>query len=358
VLGSRVTMTRGRPGDERTAPTLEQVARVAGVSIATASRVVTGAVPVSPARRARVEQAISLLGYVPDERARDLRRNAQKTIGLLVPTLADPLHAEIFRMLHRALHRDGFSLSVFETNGAGDTERAAIDVLVRAHARAVVVSAPAGLAPAGAQLLRRRDMRLIFYGDRPPQPAATCVCVDDHDGARLLTGHLIGLGHRRIGFLAGPLDGSTGVDRHAGYRAALEAEGIALDPRLVAGFGWTSEIGRQAADTLLASPGRPTALLAAHPLLAAGALLAIRARGLSVPADISLASFSESDHIRFVDPPITCLSGLAAGIADGIMMAVRQDHTGTIEVPLTASMRASTAEPPAAAQPGSPTNPG
>ncbi len=339
-------MPRGRPPDERSAPTLEQVARVAGVSIATASRVVTGAVPVSPDRRARVQQAISLLGYVPDERARDLRRRVHKTVGLLVPSLGDPLHADVFRILHRELSRDGFTLLVFETTGKADAEKASMDVLVRNHARAVVVAAAAGLAPPILQLLRRRDIRAIFYNDRPPQPAATCVCVDDHGGALLLTSHLIGLGHRRIALVAGALDGSTGVDRHAGYSAALAAAGSATDPQLVAGFGWTSEVGRQAATGLLRIADPPTAILAAHPSLAAGALIAIRERGLDIPGDISLASFFESDYLRFVDPPITCLGGLGAAVAAGIMTTLRTEHTGLVEIPLAASIRGSTAAPP------------
>jgi LacI family transcriptional regulator len=318
---------------------------MAGVSIATASRVVTGAVPVSADRRARVEQAIAELEYVPDERARDLRRATTRTVGVLLPSLASPLHGEIFRRVHRALQRKGSTVLVFESDGDRVAERAAVDVLVRSHARAVVVAAATGLAPDAMQLLRRRDIRVVFFGDRPPDVRQACVCVDDHGGSRLLTDHLTGLGHRRIGLLCGALDGSTGFDRRAGHLDALAAAGIDHDPDLVAAFDWTLPSGRDAAGRLLDLADPPTAILAAHPVLAAGALLAIRERDLRIPDDVSLASFFESDHIRYVAPAITCLTGIGEAMADAIVDALAHRRTGRIDVPVAVALRPSTGPP-------------
>lgn len=326
-------------------PTLEQVARLAGVSIATASRVVTGAVPVSADRRARVEQAIAELDYVPDERARDLRRATTRTVGIVVPSLASPLHGEVFRLVHRALQRRGSTVLTFESDDDRAVERAAVEVLVRSHARAVVVSAAAGLAADAMQLLRRRDIRVVFFGDRPPDPRQACVCVDDHGGARLLTEHLIGLGHRRIGLLCGALAGSSAIDRRAGHLEALATAGIPLDPRLVAGDDWTLQSGRTATAGMLALADRPTAILASHPVLAAGALLELREEGLRVPDDLSLASFFESDHIRYVTPAITCLTGVGEGMAEAIVGALGHRDAGRIDVPLVAALRPSTGPP-------------
>ena len=156
--------------------------------------------PGSADRRARVERAIAELDYVPDERARDLRRATTRTVGIVVPSLESPLYGEVFRLVHRALQRGGSTVLMFESDDDRDAERAAVEVLVRSHARAVVVAAAGGLAPDAMQLLRRRDIRVVFFGDRPPDPRQACVCVDDHGGSRLLTEHLIALGapaHRR-----------------------------------------------------------------------------------------------------------------------------------------------------------------
>jgi DNA-binding LacI/PurR family transcriptional regulator len=308
-----------RTADDRAAPTLQQVARVADVSIATASRVVTGSVPVSPEKRARVEQAIALLGYVPDDRARDLRRNHSSTIGYLIPNLAAPLYGHVFRRLHRDLGARGFTLLAFESDGDRTAEKSAVEVLVRSHARAVVVASPAGLAPAQMQLLHRRNIRVVFIDDRPVDATASSVTIDDRGGARTLAEHLIGLGHRRVGLIAGVLDGSSGLDRHAGYVDALRAAGLELDPRLVSGYGWSIDAGRSAVEELMALAEPPTAILACDPLLAAGAVVSLRDRGLAIPDDVSLASFFDSDHIHFLEPAITCLAGIETALVDGIV---------------------------------------
>jgi DNA-binding LacI/PurR family transcriptional regulator len=335
-----------RKGPPRATPTLQQVARVAGVSIATASRVVTGAVPVSPDRKIRVEQAIALLGYVPDERARDLRRNAQKTVGLVIPSFASPLHGSVFRLLHRHLAAVGFTLLVYETGGDPAAEQGAVESLIRGHARAIAVAAATGLAPDVMAVLRRRDIRVVFFDDRPPEPTATSICSDDRGGARLLTDHLIELGHRRIGLVSGALAGSSGVDRHAGYIEALRAADIPVVQDLVRGFGWTIEVGHQAADELLKLANPPTAILATHPVLAAGVVLAARARGLRIPDDLSLASYFESDHIRYLDPPITALTGVPEAIADALIDALLDGATpGRHDVSSVAAFRSSTAPP-------------
>ena len=342
-------MSTSARGHGRPNPTLEQVARLAGVSIATASRVVTGAVPVSADRRARVERAIAELSYVPDERARDLRRATTRTVGIVVPSLESPLYGEVFRLVHRALQRGGSTVLVFESDDDRDAERAAVEVLVRSHARAVVVAAADGLAPDAMQLLRRRDIRVVFFGDRPPDPRQACVCVDDHGGSRLLTEHLIALGHRRIALLCGALDGSTGLDRRDGHLAALADAGIAADPGLLVTDGWAPGCGQAGAARLLDLPDPPTAILAAHPMLAAGALLAMRERGLRIPDDVSLASFFESDHIRYVTPAITCLTDVGESMAGAIVEALNRRVSGLIDVPVVASLRPSTGPPPARA---------
>jgi len=169
--------------------------------------------------------------------------------------------------------------------------------------------------------------------------------VDDHGGSRALTEHLLRLGHRRIGYLSGRLDGSTGADRRDGHVSALRAAGLAADSELTGAQATTVAAGQATAGDLLRLPEPPTAILAAHPLLAAGALLAIRERGLRVPDDVSLASFFESDHVRFVSPPVTCLTGIGEGTARAVLAALDHREPGRIDVPLTLALRPSTGPP-------------
>jgi len=334
------------PQGARSNPTLQQVARRAGVSIATASRVVTGAVPVSPDRRARVEQAIAELGYVPDERARDLRRaTSTRTVAIMLPSLTCPIAADMFQRLHRALRREGATVLLYEAHDSRDAERLAVDALLRAHARAVVVSSARGLGVDSTQLLRRRDVRVVYFGDRPPDVSQMWVGIDDHAGARMLTEHLLRLGHRRIGYLSGRLEGSSGADRRDGHVSALRSAGIAADEALIGGGATTVAAGQGATTDLLRLEQPPTAILTAHPLLAAGALLAIRERGLRIPDEMSVATFFESDHVRYVSPALTCLTAVGDGMAQAVMTALDHREPGRVELPLTLAQRPSTGPP-------------
>ncbi len=326
---SLVPVTAG-PDDGRAErppmPTLEQVARRADVSIATASRVVTGSVPVSAARRERVERAIAELGYVPDERARDLRRGAQRAVGFLVPNLAGPLYADVYRRVHRIIRRQGLTLIAFETDDEPLAEVQAVEVLLRSGARALVAASAGGLGAATLERLARRDVRVIHFDDRPSSGDLSSVTLADRDDIRDLTRHLLDHGHRRVGFVSGALDGSSGRGRLQGYEEALAEAGLPVDADLIAGYGWTHAVGRQAADDFLALEDPPTAILTAHPCTVVGVVEAMRAAGLRIPDDMSVATAFESDQIRYLDPPITCMTGCDEGIGEAIARLVLADR--------------------------------
>ena len=351
-VGGVTAAVDGTHAGERPAlPTLEQVARHADVSIATASRVVTGSVPVSPARRERVERAISALGYVPDERARDLRRGAQRAVGFLVPTLDGPLYADVYRHVHRVLRRHGLTLVAFETAEEREAEAQAVEVLLRSGARALVAASAGGLADETLRRLAQRDVRVIHFDDRPPGDGVSSVTLADRDDVRELTQHLLAHGHRRIGFVSGALDGSSGRGRLEGYEEALRGAGLPVDPELVRGYGWTHAVGRRAADELLELARRPTAILTAHPCTVVGVVEAVRARGLRIPADVSLATAFEADQIRYLDPPITSMTGCDEVLGEAIarlVMATRYRPEQIVVRP-TLATRASVGPAPAAA---------
>ena len=346
-----------RPADGATAsgpvvPTLEHVARLAGVSIATASRVLTGSVPVSPERRLRVERAISDLGYVPDERARELRRGGgSRIVAFVVPRLADGLHVEVHAMLTRLLRPHGITLAAFETGGDPDAERAVVDVLLRSGARTLVAAAPAGLAVDTVVRLRRRDVRLLQFGDEPVDAAVSAVIGADRESFAALVSHLVSLGHRGIGHLAGDLRGSAARERLAGYRRALLDAGLPAGDELLRRDAGSVEASRAATLDLLGGGRPPTALAVAHPLQVVGVLGAARSLGLRVPHDLSLVSAFESEHVRHLEPRITAAVGLADAVAVELARLLVESPARTQQVVVRPeiAVRGSTAPPPDAA---------
>lgn len=298
-------VSEGRPEPA----TIEEVARAAKVSTATVSRVLNGSAPVAAATRERIQQAIDTLGYIPNDQARQLRRGRSGTIGFLVPDIADPSYAGVFQALSRAVRARGCTVVGFDSSGSPELEAEALDVLLRSRISGLAVASPGGLSPESLTLLRSRHVPVVFFDDRPDDVSVSSVTLDDRRGARLLTSHLLSLGHRRIGLVSGRLDGSSGIDRRDGYLDALHEHGVGSDPELIRGNGWGLEVGRAATEELLRLENRPTAIVTVDPLAVVGALAAIRAAGLAVPSEISLVNFSDAPHLRYLDPPITCLLG-------------------------------------------------
>jgi LacI family transcriptional regulator len=228
--------------------------------------------------------------------------------------------------VQRILRRQGLTLIAFETEDEAEGETQAVDVLLRSGARALVAASAGGLGPETLERLARRDVRVIHFDDRPASDELSSVTLADREDVRELTRQLLDHGHRRIGFVSGALDGSSGRDRLQGYHEALDEAGVSADPDLVCGFGWSHVVGRQAGEHLLALADRPTAILTAHPCTVVGVVEALRAARLQIPGDVSLATAFEADHIRYLDPPITCMTGCDERLGEAIARLVLADR--------------------------------
>jgi LacI family transcriptional regulator len=328
--------------------TIDAVARRARVSIATVSRALNGSGAVATATLERVRRAADELGYVPNEQARHLRRGRTQAIGFLVPNIADPSYAAILQALTRTMCRLGSTVIAFDAQGDADLEAQALEVFLRSRVAGLALARTPALPAEAAARLAERDIPVVYFDDRPENTTASSVTLADRAGAQQLVSHLIQLGHRRIGLVSGRLDGSSGRDRRDGYLDALHEHGIGSDPDLIRGFDWGLEAGRTATAELLALSHPPSAILTVDPLAPVGALAAIRAAGLDVPRDISLVNFSDAPHLRYLDPPITCLAGAeeetAVAIADILLSDTQIPRA--IQVELTLEPRDSHGPPP------------
>lgn len=299
-------------------PTIVDVARLAGVSRSTVSNVLNGHHKrLSPATAARVQEAFKALGFAPDEVARQLRRGHAKTIGLLIPSVANPFWGEFARAIEEAARALGHSVLAASTDRDPAREQSYTEGMYRQGIRALIFgSSPVSISHLSS--LVDRNLHVLVFDRRFRNgdiDAVDCVSVNNGLGGRLATEALLSLGHSRIGFLSGPIKTASRRDRFAGYKRALRAAGIDYDPaRVWAGsrksaFGdpEAGELGRVGARALLTSGSGITAIVAVNDMYALGAYAGIRSVGLAVPNDVSVIGFDDIALTTLVEPPLSTI---------------------------------------------------
>ena len=299
-------------GEGRTVPsqpTLEQVALVAGVSRATASRVINGSPKVSGPAKSAVDKAVAQLGYVPNRAARQLVTRRTDSIGLIVSepetrVFSEPFFSGIIRGVSDALAETEMHLVMLMAQK--DRHRARLERYVQnRHVDGVILLSLHGDDPLPLSL-SRMGMPVVMLG-RPfvPTDGITWLDADNVGGARLAVDHLLLSGRQRVATITGPLDMCVGVDRLAGYRLALEAHGVAYDAALVVPGDFTEAAGSALADELLERRPDLDAIFAASDLMATGALKAVLAHGHRVPEDIAIIGFDDSPSAMHTIPALT-----------------------------------------------------
>jgi DNA-binding LacI/PurR family transcriptional regulator len=279
-------------------PTLEEVARAAGVSRATASRVVNGNPNVGIEARQSVERAIAESGYIPNRAARSLRTRRSDSIGVVIaePTgriFADPFFAEVLVGISAGLAARQLHL-VLVISQSPEEERWAESYLTSGgHVDGVILFSLHGDDPL-PERLQSRGIAVVVGGEPPHGARVSFVDNDNHGGAVAAVKHLIEQGRTTIATITGPRDMPAGVTRRAAYRDALRAAGRTPDPDLEEGGGFTREGGQRAMEVLLARCPDIDAVFAASDLMAAGALSALYAAGRRVPEDVAVVGFDDS----------------------------------------------------------------
>jgi DNA-binding LacI/PurR family transcriptional regulator len=288
--------------------TLEEVARVAGVSRATVSRVVNGNTKVNPDVRRAVERAVERLGYVPNPAARSLVTRRSQSIGLVIGEPAgrvfeDPFFPRLLRGIGAALSSRDLQLILLMPQSSGEEARAE-RYLTAGHVDGALLTSLHGNDPLPHAVAARGIP--VVVGGRPPRGSqVSYVDVDNLQGARTAVEHIIASGRRRIATIAGPQDMPAGEDRLHGYHQALESAGTARDAKLEADSDFTQQGGSAATRRILAARPDIDAIFAASDLMAAGAVQVLRAAGRRIPDDVAVVGFDDSPIAETLDPPLT-----------------------------------------------------
>jgi LacI family transcriptional regulator len=333
--------------------TISDVARLAGISAMTVSRVINNSGDISPETRERVEKAIADLGYVPNALARSLRFKQTKTLALVLTDITNPFFTTLARGVEDAASQQGFSVIFCNTDESESKEAEYLNVVLQKQVDGVLL-VPASCSGDSVTFLQEHKATVVVLDRRMSDVKVDTVRCNSEEGAYQLTRHLLDLGHTRIAILSGPPSVSTATDRVAGYRRALAEAGPESHAELVYHGEYIITSGyRMALQALLVTP-RPTALLAANNFITSGAFRAVREAGLRVPEDISIVSFDDLPMASDVGPFLTVAAQPAyeMGRRATELLLTRLSGEETAEpqeiiLPIKIIVRGSSAPPPA-----------
>ena len=272
-------------------PTIQDVARLAGVAPITASRVINNSGYASQSVRERVLKAVEELGYVPNTLARSLRSRKTDTLALILSDITNPFFTTIARGVEDTASDAGYTVIFCNTDESESEERKYLNVLLQKRVDGILLI-PAGNGVQSVQAARDQGIPVVVLDRRAPGCAADVVRGDSEGGARSLTQLLISLGHRRIAMLTGSPHVSTAQDRATGYHAAMLAAGLEKEELVFYGR-FTQASGAEMVRQAIAAQPEPTALFAANNFIAIGALNQLRELGKRVPEDLALVSFDD-----------------------------------------------------------------
>lgn len=287
-------------------PTIKEVSKLAGVSFKTVSRVLNNEKNVSEETRRRVEQVVAELNFRPSLAARTLAGRKSFQVGLLYD---NPSPYYVYHLLAGAQEgcaEHGYRLLTQPVDSAAPGLVADVAALVdETHLDGLILSPPVTENEALLDELDRRGLPYVRIEPGLRRDVGRSVTIDDASAAQEATAHLLAHGHRAIAFIKGPDTHISSIERLKGYRAALDAHGIAFDDALVVAGDYSIDSGRRAAHLLLDRAIPPTAMFAGNDDMAAGALAVAHERGIAVPEQLSIVGFDDSDLAAAVWPPLT-----------------------------------------------------
>ncbi|MEM9996816.1 MAG: LacI family DNA-binding transcriptional regulator [Bacteroidota bacterium] len=335
--------------------TIRDVARRAGVSISTVSRVLNDTCPVHPDKRRLVLDAADALGYAPNPAARSLLNKKTGGLGVLLPFVSGEFFSEFLSALDKAAQQNDLFLVISTSHRRLSEFTGAMQALDK-RVDGLIVMAPE-LLPSDITSIVRTEDPVVFVNTRAEGLPFDTVNFDNHQGARALTQHLLDLGHKRIAFVRGPSDAHDAMERLRGYRDAMLEAGLGLDPTLEVHGEYTLEAGYAATRTLLARNVQPTAIIAANDYAAIGVLRALHEAHLRVPEDVSVGGFDGLNSGLYTLPPLTTVRAPIRKIGqiaitlllERLRYPERERATQRRVLPVELVARASTAPP---ARPG------
>ena len=278
--------------------TIQDVAKTAGVSVSTVSRVLNGKVDVASETQQHILSVIDNLGYTTNLAARSMRSQKKNLVGLIMPDIAYPFAIEVMKGVNRAIAESEFDLLVYTTgdvrkSGRAFHEQKYVSLLTNSISDGVIIVAPV----AGEFNIDAPVVSIDPLASNPNYPA---VHATNYQGAMDAMEHLLSLGHRRIGYISGRAELESSNRRLMGYRAALEKAGIPIDEKLIASGDYTTETGAQCARELLSLDHPPTAIFASNDQMAIGVFQVAHELGLRIPDDLSVIGFDNITESKYM----------------------------------------------------------
>lgn len=313
--------------------TIKDVAREAGVSISTVSRVMNNSAPVDEIIRSRVVETMSRIGYTPNLVARSLKSNESTLIAYVVSNTADPFFTNISRAIEEVMYMKGFRLINCSTNFSIEREQGILSALMQQRVRGIIINTVGRNDENIAEVSRSIPMVLSNRNIKDPGFCGDFVDYDNVGGIRKLVDHLFGLGHTRIGFLNGPGYVTTSSERFAGFTAGMAKNGINVngDYPFVTHSEATFRMqdGYDAMEQLMSRPQRPTAVITANSEMALGAMQYCRSHDIRIPQDLSLCCFGDIAHneLMYVKMTHVHTDFVALGTRIGEMLLERSEDS-------------------------------
>ncbi|MGN6157221.1 MAG: LacI family DNA-binding transcriptional regulator [Devosia sp.] len=299
--------------------TIEDVAAIAGVSIATVSRAINEPAKVADATRRRVNDAIARTGYTTNAMARSLRMRRANMILILAPDVGDPNFSNILVGLETEASKRGYGVLIGNTQHDPTRETDYLRFISSNQADGLILLTghlPFGIGHDGPEA---RLPPMVAVNEPVPGERVPFVGVDNFEGARIAAEHLISQGHRRIAFIGRASNREVNELRERGYRAALGNAGIAIDPGLILDGDGTTESGRQAAEHMFVRDVLPSAFLCVNDATALGVIIALNARGYDLPRQFSVMGFDDISFASFVTPSLTTMKQPRSKIGEAAM---------------------------------------
>lgn len=323
-----------RTARSATVVTLDQVARLAGVSPSTVSRILNGTAVVSEIKRQSVEKAVTDLGFVPNPMARGLAGGRTLSIGVITQAIDSPFYGMALSGIEQALDQAGYSALYVSGHWDAKAESKCIDVLRSRRVDGLIVLS--GRLSDQALKACAKTMPVVVTGRSIKAPGLYSLNFDNFEGGRLATQHLIDQGHRQIAFVAGAPNHPDAAERFRGYRAALESSGLVFDPELAVAGNFREESGLQAVTQLIERQQKFTALFAANDQMAFGAAVGLHRHGLRVPQDVALIGFDDLPMASYFVPPLSSVHESAydlGSLAANSMLQMLNASSPTGQVP-------------------------
>lgn len=286
--------------------TIKDVARKAGVSLGTASRVLNRQNMVGDDMRIRVERAIVDLGFRPNAIAQGMRRGVTHTVGIMVRDITVPVLAKFVKSAQDVFHESDYALLVASSENQKEREASLINAFTRRRVDGLITTTSSDTTPALLNACTSLKIPVVLF-DRQQPDNFDAVLIDHRDGVRRAVDYLLDLGHLRIALLTGPKTVRPAAERIQGYKAAMRARGLSIDPSLLSAKSFADQSAYLESCALLTQKRPPTAIVAGGIAMLGSILRAVRSNGVRIPQELSVIASSDSDLAELATPPITTL---------------------------------------------------